>query len=480
MKVKKYIIGLMTCSMLLGVGYFKPVEAIDFSKNEAKYMSLCSSSQLTNDNKKTCESFNSYLKEKNKKLNKELQSQKNDAQNTANSLSAAEKKLNSINNNISSKEAEIKYVETSIQNTQNEIDQNSLEIKERMYVMQSYMNENTFINYIFGANNFTDMLSRIDSFNTLTYSDKELVKTMVEKKKEIESQKVTLENAKKVLESQKVEQAAIQTQYEALLEEQRKKVAATQVDANVAASQSKQIDESLTAFYEIAERNSIGHVSQLPVPSTPSTSNNTSSNTNNTQTNNNQSSSTNNNQTNNNQSSNTNNEQDSSTDQSTNNDNSNDNQNSSNNNQNSSTNTSQNNSSTTESNAALGVKIANYALSKQGARYYWGANGPTYFDCSGLVYWAHNQAGVKLGRTTAAGYAGTGKSISYSNLQPGDVITFNYGRGVAHIGIYIGNGNMVHASGRGSETVGQYPNECVKVTPVSSYSKYIYNCRRLY
>ncbi len=470
MKVKKYIIGLMTCSMLLGVGYFKPVEAIDFSKNEAKYMSLCSSSQLTNDNKKTCESFNSYLKEKNKKLNKELQSQKSDAQNTANSLSAAEKKLNSINNSISSKEAEIKYVENSIQNTQNEIDQNSQEIKDRMYVMQSYMNENTFINYIFGANNFTDMLSRIDSFNTLTYSDKELVKTMVEKKKAIESQKVTLENAKKVLESQKVEQAAIQTQYETLLEEQRKKVAATQVDANVAASQSKQIDESLTAFYENSKKDDVGHVTQLPVPSTPSTNNNTSSNTNN-------------NQTSNNQSSNTNNEQDSSTDQTTNNNNSNENQNSSNNNQNSSTNTNQNNSSITESNAALGVKIANYALAKQGSRYYWGASGPTYFDCSGLVYWAHKQAGVRIGRTTAAGYAGSGKSVSYNNLQIGDVITFNYGRGVAHIGIYIGNGRMVHASGKGSETVGQDPNQCVKVTsiaPGSYFYNYIYNCRRLY
>lgn len=456
--------------MLLGVGYFKPVEAIDFSKNEAKYMSLCSSSQLTNDNKKTCESFNSYLKEKNKKLNKELQSQKSDAQNTANSLSAAEKKLNSINNSISSKEAEIKYVENSIQNTQNEIDQNSQEIKDRMYVMQSYMNENTFINYIFGANNFTDMLSRIDSFNTLTYSDKELVKTMVEKKKAIESQKVTLENAKKVLESQKVEQAAIQTQYETLLEEQRKKVAATQVDANVAASQSKQIDESLTAFYENSKKDDVGHVTQLPVPSTPSTNNNTSSNTNN-------------NQTSNNQSSNTNNEQDSSTDQTTNNNNSNENQNSSNNNQNSSTNTNQNNSSITESNAALGVKIANYALAKQGSRYYWGASGPTYFDCSGLVYWAHKQAGVRIGRTTAAGYAGSGKSVSYNNLQIGDVITFNYGRGVAHIGIYIGNGRMVHASGKGSETVGQDPNQCVKVTsiaPGSYFHNYIYNCRRLY
>ena len=444
MKVKKYIIGLMTCSMLLGVGYFKPVKAIDFSKNETKYMSLCASGSLTNSNKKTCEAFNSYLKEKNKKLKKELQSQKNEAQSTANSLSAAEKKLNSINNSISSKEAEIKYVETSIQNTQNEIDQNSQEIKDRMYVMQSYMNENTFINYIFGANSFTDMLSRIDSFNTLTYSDKELIKTMVEKKKEIESQKVTLENAKKVLESQKVEQAAIQTQYETLLEEQRKKVAATQVDANVAASQSKQIDESLTAFYESSKKDDVGHVNQIPVPSTPSTSNNTN---------------------NNNQ--NTNNGQ-----------NPNDNQ-QSNNNQNTTT----DNNTSTDSSATLGVKIANYALSKQGSRYYWGAQGPTYFDCSGLVYWAHNQAGVKIGRTTAAGYAGSEKSVSYSNLQIGDVITFNYGRGVAHIGIYIGSGRMVHASGKGSETVGQDPNQCVKVTsiaPGSYFYNYIYNCRRLY
>lgn len=467
MKAKKYIISLMTCSMLLGVGYFKPVEAIDFSKNETKYMSLCSSSQLTNSNKKTCESFNSYLKDKNKKLKKELQSQKEDAQSTANSLSAAEKKLNSINNSISSKEAEIKYVETSIQNTQNEIDQNSQEIKDRMYVMQSYMNENTFINYIFGASSFTDMLSRIDSFNTLTYSDKELVKTMVEKKKEIESQKVTLENAKKVLESQKVEQAAIQTQYETLLEEQRKKVAATQVDANVAASQSKQIDESLTAFYENSKKDDVGHVSQLPVPSTPAPTPAPNTNINQTPSNN--------------QNSNTSNaEQDSNTNQTTNNDNS---QNSNDNQNNSANNNQSSSSPTTESNAALGVKIANYALAKQGSRYYWGASGPTYFDCSGLVYWAHKQAGVRIRRTTAAGYAGSGKSISYSNLQIGDVITFNYGRGVAHIGIYIGNGRMVHASGKGSETVGQDPNQCVKVTsiaPGSYFYNYIYNCRRLY
>lgn len=131
--------------------------------------------------------------------------------------------------------------------------------------------------------------------------------------------------------------------------------------------------------------------------------------------------------------------------------------------------------------SAVGNAIAQKALTRLGCRYWWGANGPNYFDCSGLVYWAYNQAGVSLGRTTAAGYAGSGKAISQSELQPGDVITFSYGSGVAHIGIYIGGGSFVHASGEGSGTVGQYPDQCVKTAPLSGYwERYVYNYRRLY
>lgn len=88
-----------------------------------------------------------------------------------------------------------------------------------------------------------------------------------------------------------------------------------------------------------------------------------------------------------------------------------------------------------------------------------------------------------IGRTTAAGYSQSGKSVSYSNLQPGDVITFNYGGGVAHIGIYIGNQQFVHASGSGSGTRGQYANQCVKVSSIAPggyWYNYMYNCRRLY
>lgn len=453
MKIKKYFVGFVASTMLVSTSYcIKPVEAIDFSKDEAKYMSLCASGKLTNSNKKTCEEFNSYLKAKNKKLKKDLENQKSAAASTTQTLDSVQKKLNSLNSDISSKEAEIQYVETSIQNTQADIDKDNQEIKDRMYIMQSYMNENTFINYIFGADNFTDMLSRIDSFNTLTSSDQDLIAQMLEKKKEIENQKVTLENAKAVLEEQKKEQAAIQVQYETLLEEQRKQIAATEVDANVAASRSEAIDASLTEFYEQSKKDDVGHVSQIPTPK-PSNSNN----------NNQTSNSNNNNNTGNN----------------SNNNNSNNNSNNNNNNNN----TTNNGSQPSQDSTTLGISIANYALSKQGKRYYWGASGPNYFDCSGLVYWAHNQAGVKIGRTTAAGYAGSGKAVSYSNLQIGDVITFNYGRGVAHIGIYIGNGNMVHASGKGSGTVGQYPDQCVKVTsvaPGSYFYSHIYNCRRLY
>lgn len=462
MKFKKYFVGLVSSAMLVSTCYcIKPVEAIDFSNNESKYMSICASGKLTNNNKKTCEEFNNYLKTKNKKLKKDLENQKSAAANTTQTLDSVQKKLNSINSDISSKEAEIQYVETSIQNTQAEIDQDNQEIKDRMYVMQSYMNENTFINYVFGAENFTDMLSRIDSFNTLTASDQELIAQMLEKKKEIENQKVTLVNAKAVLEEQKKEQATIQVQYEALLEEQRKQIAATEVDANVAASRSDAIDASLAAFYEQSKKDDVGHVSQIPTPK-PNPANNNNQNTNNN---------TGNNTSNSNNSSNSN-----SNNNSNNNSNSNANNNSNNNNSNSS-------SKPSQDSTALGIAIANKALSKQGKRYYWGASGPNYFDCSGLVYWAHNQAGVSIGRSTAAGYASSGKAVSYSHLQIGDVITFSYGSGVSHIGIYIGNGQMVHASGKGSETVGQDPNQCVKVTSVAPGSYFysrIYNCRRLY
>ncbi|MCD7808587.1 MAG: NlpC/P60 family protein [Erysipelotrichaceae bacterium] len=129
----------------------------------------------------------------------------------------------------------------------------------------------------------------------------------------------------------------------------------------------------------------------------------------------------------------------------------------------------------------VGNAIAQAALSKLGCRYWWGQSGPNYFDCSGLVYWAHNAAGINIGRTSASGYANSGTPISRNQLQTGDVITFSYGSGVEHIGIYIGGNSFVHASGSGSGTTGQYADQCVKTASLSGYwQNHVYNYRRLY
>lgn len=86
------------------------------------------------------------------------------------------------------------------------------------------------------------------------------------------------------------------------------------------------------------------------------------------------------------------------------------------------------------------------ALSKLGSPYGWGAVGPDTFDCSGLIYWAFQQQGKSLPRTSQAQMAG-GTPVSRDQLQPGDVI--GYYPGATHVGLYIGDGKIVHASDYG-------------------------------
>ncbi|MFC7844673.1 NlpC/P60 family protein [Streptomyces sp. NPDC057382] len=83
-----------------------------------------------------------------------------------------------------------------------------------------------------------------------------------------------------------------------------------------------------------------------------------------------------------------------------------------------------------------------YAYAKLGSPYVWGATGPNAFDCSGLVQAAYRSAGVSLPRTTYAQIA-AGRRVSRSELLPGDLVFFY--AGISHVGIYVGNGRMIHA-----------------------------------
>ncbi|WP_031477532.1 C40 family peptidase [Streptomyces bicolor] len=83
-----------------------------------------------------------------------------------------------------------------------------------------------------------------------------------------------------------------------------------------------------------------------------------------------------------------------------------------------------------------------YAYSKLGSPYVWGATGPDAFDCSGLTQAAYRSAGLSLPRTTYA-QIDAGRRVSRSELLPGDLVFFY--SGISHVGLYIGNGQMIHA-----------------------------------
>ena len=94
--------------------------------------------------------------------------------------------------------------------------------------------------------------------------------------------------------------------------------------------------------------------------------------------------------------------------------------------------------------------LVSYAKTKLGKPYVWGAQGPNSFDCSGFTYYVFkNKAGIVLPRTSSA-QSKYGTYVSKSNLKAGDLVFFdtngaNDGN-VSHVGMYIGNGQMIHAS----------------------------------
>ncbi len=102
--------------------------------------------------------------------------------------------------------------------------------------------------------------------------------------------------------------------------------------------------------------------------------------------------------------------------------------------------------STSSSNSNLS-KVVSIALSQQGVPYVFGGSTPSGFDCSGLIYYAYRNAGISVPRTNAAGFYSM--SSATSSPKVGDLVFFKntYKSGISHIGLYMGNGKFVSASG---------------------------------
>jgi cell wall-associated NlpC family hydrolase len=125
--------------------------------------------------------------------------------------------------------------------------------------------------------------------------------------------------------------------------------------------------------------------------------------------------------------------------------------------------------STYKGDNSRGSLALKYALQQIGDIYVWAAAGPTKWDCSGLTMRAYQNAGVSLPHSSRIQIR-YGKSISYSNLKPGDLLFF--GKPISHVSLYMGGGKMVQAP---------RPGKRVEVVPLTKMfgSKPFVGARRL-
>lgn len=101
-----------------------------------------------------------------------------------------------------------------------------------------------------------------------------------------------------------------------------------------------------------------------------------------------------------------------------------------------------------KSNSTRGHKAVELAYTRLGADYDWGASRDDAFDCSGLIYWIYStNLGVDIPRT-ASQQGSSAQQVPLNELQPGDLLWTS-----SHIGLYIGNGQMIHASRSNDQVV---------------------------
>ena len=407
---------LIACAMVTPLAFsnVNTVEAANkFEGQETKYYKLCSSKTLTRSNQNTCKEFNKYLKTKSASLKSEISRKQSSVDSAKLSISDAADKINSLNSQINEATQKIAYMNTAITNAENNLNEKKALLKDRIYSMQSQMNSNAYVDYLFNASSFSDFFSRAATLKDLTSYETDLMNEIKEEQKQLEIQKQTLVDTQTALNAQKSQAEELQKSLVAKLEAEQKALQDKQSDLSDNESNIGTIAQNLVELSKASDESKVSGVTHA----TPNKNNSSSSNN---------GGSSNNSGSSNNGGGNTIPTPTPSPDQS-----------------------------------SRGLAIANKALTRQGYMYSWGgchsmsqiANPNwTKFDCSGLVNWAHYQAGVNIGSNTTKTLCGVGTQVDRGSMQAGDIILFSSNgsySGVHHVGIYIGGNRMVHAPSSG-------------------------------
>lgn len=346
-------------------------------------------------------------------LKKEKAAKQNEVSSLQSQLTTLMGKVNTLESELIQTGEDITKAQSDLVVAQKKEKEQYAAMKKRIKYMYEAGNDSAFETLV-TSDDFTDLLSKAEYVQNVHSYDRKQLQEYVETKQQISDLKDSLEKDQKELESKQVEYEKQGDNLNNLITSKSSEVANLDSEIQAAAE---------AAAREAAERAAREAAASNHNAASTSNRNNTTSNRNNTT-----SSST--------ATSNRNNTTSSSS-------------------ASVATKPSNSSSSTTTSGTnANGGSIVSRAYSQLGKPYVWGAYGPDSFDCSGFVSYCLTGSYTRLGTTlTFMGWT------RVSNPQPGDVVTT-----ATHCGIYIGNGQMIHAPHTG---------DVVKVGPVQSGMIYV-------
>ncbi|MBF2641222.1 NlpC/P60 family protein [Listeria seeligeri] len=358
---------------------------------------------------------NTDIQNQDKKIN-DIKSKKTDLQSELSGLVAdldkAQEKAKSLQADFDKTGKELKDLNQDIKDINERIKERESVLKDRARAMQKTSNSNAYLEVVLDAENLSDLVGRVSAVNQLVESDKSILddqqndekelkekQTSVKKKQEEQATAIhDYEAQQNKIEAQKAEKEAIVAQ---LASDQ---ASAENAKASLVSERDKAAKEATARATALREATSANAGKEEKAATT--------SNTNATASNDSNSSS-------------------SSKKTSSNND------------------SSSNETPSTPAPSGSGYSaMISAAQAQLGKPYSLGASGPSAFDCSGFTSYAFRAAGISLPRTSGGQYAAASK-VSASQAKPGDLVFFNYGGGIAHVGIYVGGGQMINAQNNG-------------------------------
>ncbi len=214
--MKKLILHVVLVLLVLTLVPYKEFNAIDFEANEAYYSNLCSSVEAKN-HKDECSAYQAYVNEKANQaqddlndLRDQLKDIKSNILKLAADVTKYEKQIDDLNKSIANIESSIATSEESINTLKINIEARQANINEidafiqnRMISMQSFVYLNSYIDFIVGAQDFVDLVRRIEGINDITNADKQEIERLTEEVNAFNADKLELERQVLILEENK-------------------------------------------------------------------------------------------------------------------------------------------------------------------------------------------------------------------------------------------------------------------------------------